>query len=40
MEKELRKAGEAGFEFLGVTIGQTTIGGTEVVSILRRTPAK
>lgn len=40
MEKELKKAGEAGFEFLGVTIGQTAIGGTEVVSILRRAPTK
>jgi len=40
MEKELKKAGEAGFEFLGLTIGETTIGGTEVVSILRRAPTK
>jgi hypothetical protein len=40
MEKELKQAGEAGFEFLGVTIGQTAIGGSEVVSILRRPATK
>ena len=36
MQKELAEAGEQGFEFVGVTVGQTVIGGTEVVSILRR----
>ncbi len=36
MEKELLEAGTAGFEFVGVTVGQTGIGGAEVVSILRR----
>lgn len=36
MEKELRAAGEAGFEFLGVAVGKTAFGGNEVVSILRR----
>jgi hypothetical protein len=36
MEKELKEAGEAGFEFLGVMVGSTAMGGKEVVSILRR----
>lgn len=36
MEKELREAGEAGYEFVGVTIGSTFFGGNEVVTILRR----
>jgi hypothetical protein len=36
MQKELQEAGEAGFEFVGVTVAKTMIGGEEVVSILRR----
>lgn len=36
MEKELREAGEAGFELLGLTVGQTAFGGAELISILRR----
>jgi hypothetical protein len=36
MQKELAEAGEQGFEFIGVTVAQTAIGGNEVVSILRR----
>ncbi len=36
MQKELQEVGEAGYEFLGVTLGQTAFGGKEVVSILRR----
>lgn len=36
MQKELQEAGAEGFEFVGVTLGQTAMGGTEVVSILRR----
>jgi hypothetical protein len=36
MEKELKEAGEAGFEFLDVMVGNTAIGGKEVVSILRK----
>lgn len=36
MEKELREAGEAGFEFLDVMVGSTAMGGKEVISILRR----
>lgn len=37
MQKELLEAGTAGFEFVGVTLGDSAIGGTEVISILRRT---
>lgn len=36
LQKELAEAGEQGFEFVGVTVAQTVVGGTEVVSILRR----
>jgi hypothetical protein len=36
MQKELLEAGAAGFDFVGVTVGDTGIGGTEVISILRR----
>lgn len=36
MEKELREAGTAGYEFVGVTVGQTAMGGTELVVITRR----
>jgi hypothetical protein len=36
MQEELRAAGEAGFEFVGVTVASTRFGGNEVVSILRR----
>ncbi len=36
MEKELKAAGEAGFEFVGVTVAETAMAGSEVVSILRR----
>lgn len=40
MEKELNEAGAEGFTFVGVTVGETAIGGREVVSILRRPAAK
>jgi hypothetical protein len=36
MERELKQAGEAGFEFLDVMVGSTAMGGKEVISILRR----
>jgi hypothetical protein len=36
MEKELKEAGAAGFEFVGMSLGETSIGGQEVVCILRR----
>ena len=40
MEKELNEAGAEGFVFVGVTVGETAIGGREVVSILRRPASK
>ncbi|HTG17554.1 MAG TPA: hypothetical protein VK747_20070 [Blastocatellia bacterium] len=36
MQKELSEAGGAGFSFVGVTVAETSFGGKEVVSILRR----
>ncbi|MFN8008005.1 MAG: hypothetical protein U0V70_13465 [Terriglobia bacterium] len=36
MQKELRGAGEEGFEFLGMTVGKTAFGGDEVVCLLRK----
>jgi hypothetical protein len=36
MEKELGGAAAAGYEFVGMTVGKTAIGGEEVVCILRR----
>lgn len=36
MQEELREAAASGFEFVGLTVSQTTFGGSEVVSILRR----
>ena len=36
MQKELHGGAEAGFEFVGLTVGETAFGGTELVSILRR----
>jgi hypothetical protein len=36
MQKELTEAAERGFEFVGLTIGKTAMGGDELVSILRR----
>ncbi|HVL69900.1 MAG TPA: hypothetical protein VM364_21760 [Vicinamibacterales bacterium] len=36
LQKELAEAGESGFEFVGMTVAKTSIGGDEVVAILRR----
>ncbi len=36
MEKELKEAGSAGFQIVGMSVGETSIGGQEVVAILRR----
>ena len=36
MQKELQEAGEAGFEFLGMTVGKTSFGRSELVCFLRR----
>jgi hypothetical protein len=40
MQKELQEAGEAGFQFIGVTVSKSTFGGKEVISILRRATAQ
>jgi hypothetical protein len=36
MQKELSEAGDNGFEFVGMTVAKTLVGGDEIVSILRR----
>jgi len=36
MQKELAETGEQGFEFVGMTVAKTLVGGEEVVAILRR----
>ena len=36
MQKELSEAGDGGFEFVGMTVAKTLVGGDEVVAILRR----
>ena len=36
MQKELTEAGDQGFQYVGVTVGKTAVGGSEVVVILRR----
>lgn len=38
MQKELAEAGSAGYQFVGMTVSDTLIGGPEVVCILRRKP--
>jgi hypothetical protein len=36
LEKELRDAADAGFEVVGMTVGETLMGGSELVTITRR----
>lgn len=36
LEKELREAGAAGYEILGMTVAKTAIGGKELVAITRK----
>lgn len=36
MQKELREAGDAGFVLVGMTVGKTSFGGAELVSILKK----
>jgi len=36
MQKEMSESGDAGYMFVGVTVGKTLIGGSEVVVIMRR----
>jgi hypothetical protein len=38
MQKELAEAGAAGYQFVGMTVSDTLIGGAEVVCIVRRKP--
>jgi hypothetical protein len=40
MQKEMSEAGGAGFVFCGMTVAETSFGGREVVSIMRRQAAK
>jgi hypothetical protein len=40
LEKELREAAAAGYDFVGMTVADTAIGGDEVVGILRKRLAK
>lgn len=39
MEKELREAGEAGYDLIGLTVANTAFGGSELVSIMRKEEA-
>ena len=36
MQKEINESGDAGYKFVGVTVGKTALGGSEVVVIMRR----
>ncbi len=36
MQKELNQAGQDGFELVGLTVTSTAMGGSEIVSILRK----
>jgi len=36
MEKELKTIGDQGYEALGMTVGQTAMGGKELVTITRK----
>ncbi len=36
LQKELAEAGGAGYEFVGMTVADTLVGGSEVIAILRR----
>lgn len=36
MDKELNEAGDAGYSFVGVTVGKTLIGGSEIIVITRK----
>ena len=40
LERELRDAGEGAWEVVGMTLGETVIGGTELVAIARRRAPK
>ena len=36
LQKELLEAGSIGYQIMGMTVGKTAMGGTEIVAILRR----
>ena len=36
MEKELREAGAAGYQVMGMTVAKTAFGGKELLTIMRR----
>ncbi len=36
LQKELAEAGDAGYQFVGLTVAKTAIGGAELVAILRK----
>ena len=36
MQKEILEAASAGYQFVGVSVGSTFFGGSEVVTIMRR----
>ena len=36
LQKELQTAGAAGYALMGMTVGKTAMGGTELVAIMRR----
>ena len=36
MQKELKEAGELGYRLLGLSIGQTAMGGDEIVAVLKK----
>ncbi len=40
MQKELQAAGDQGFQIVGMTVGETALGGNEVVAIVRRRTAR
>jgi hypothetical protein len=40
LERELREAGEGAWEVVGMTLGETVMGGTELVAIARRRAPK
>lgn len=36
MQKELKEAGAAGYEFMGVVVGKTSLRGRQVVGVLQK----
>ena len=36
LQKELSEAGDAGYQFVGLTVANTAVGGSEVIAILRK----